>query len=71
MRLSIVEGDLLDQDVDVIVNARNRHIIPWRLLIPQGVFVAIKKHGGATPFRELARNGPMPLGSAVETGAGR
>ena len=37
MELRIVEGDLLDQDVDVIVNAWNRNIIPWWLLLPQGV----------------------------------
>lgn len=71
MRLSIVDGDLLNQDVEVIVNAWNRNIIPWWLLLPQGVSGAIKKHAGIAPFRELARNGAMPLGSAVETGAGR
>ena len=37
MALSIVDSDLLDQDVEVIVNAWNRNIIPWWLLIPQGV----------------------------------
>jgi hypothetical protein len=36
--ISVVEGDLLDQDVDVIVNSRNRNIIPWWLLLPQGGF---------------------------------
>lgn len=71
MNLSIVEGDLPDQDVEVIVNAWNRNIIPWWLLIPQGVSGVIKKRGGTAPFRELARKGPMPLGSAVETSAGR
>lgn len=71
MTLNVVEGDLLDQDVDVIVNAWNRNIIPWWLLIPRGVSGAIKKRGGTAPFRELARSGPMPLGSAVQTGAGR
>ena len=35
--VEVVEGDLLDQDVDVIVNAWNRNIIPWWLLLPQGV----------------------------------
>lgn len=39
-------GDLLDQDVEVIVNAWNRNIIPWWLLIPQGVSGAIKKRAG-------------------------
>ncbi len=36
MDIRIVEGDLLDQDVEVIVNAWNRNIIPWWLLLPQG-----------------------------------
>src|SRR3954471_17943536 len=67
----IVDGDLLDQDVDVIVNAWNRNIIPWWLLLPQGVSGAIKRRAGYEPFRELGRRGPIPLGGAVETGAGR
>jgi hypothetical protein len=33
----VIEGDLLEQDVEVIVNAWNRNIIPWWLLLPQGV----------------------------------
>ena len=67
----VVHGDLLDQDVDVIVNAWNRNIIPWWLLIPQGVSRAIKKRAGYEPFRELARHGAIPLGGAVLTGPGR
>jgi len=71
MRAQIVEGDLLDQGVDVIVNSWNRNVIPWWLLLPQGVSGAIKKRGGTAPFRELSKYGPMPLGTAVMTGAGR
>ena len=71
MNVTIVQGDLLDQDVDVIVNAWNRNIIPWWLLLPQGVSGAIKRRAGYRPFRELARHGPIPLGEAVKTGAGR
>jgi O-acetyl-ADP-ribose deacetylase (regulator of RNase III) len=71
MHLSVVEGDLLNQDVEVIVNAWNRNIIPWWLLLPQGVSGAIKKEGGLGPFRELGRLGAIPLGGAVVTGAGR
>jgi O-acetyl-ADP-ribose deacetylase (regulator of RNase III) len=67
----VVEGDLLDQRVDAIVNAWNRNIIPWWLLLPQGVSGAIKRRAGYQPFRELARVGPMPLGTAVVTSAGR
>ena len=70
-QLSIVQGDLLDQPVDVIVNAWNRNIIPWWLLIPQGVSGAIKRKAGYQPFRELGAKGAMPLGSAVLTSAGR
>lgn len=71
MQLEMVHGDLLDQPVDAIVNAWNRNVIPWWLLLPQGVSGAIKKRGGHAPFRELARHGPIPLGAAVVTGAGR
>ena len=70
MNIEIVEGDLLKQDVEVIVNAWNRNIIPWWLLIPQGVSGAIKKQGGKAPFRELGKLGPIPLGGAVITSAG-
>ena len=71
MDLRVVEGDLLDQEVEVIVNAWNRNLIPWWLLLPQGVSRAIKRRGGTEPFRELRRKGMIPLGGAVETGAGK
>ena len=71
MHLKTIVGDLLDQDVEVIVNAWNRNIIPWWLLLPQGVSGAIKKRAGCAPFKELGRLGPIPLGGAVQTGAGR
>lgn len=71
MDLVICEGDLLDQDVEVIVNAWNRNIIPWWLLLPQGVSRAIKRRGGLGPFRELGKMGAIPLGGAVETGSGQ
>ncbi len=71
MTPEIVEGDLLIQKTDVIVNAWNRNIIPWWLLLPQGVSGAIKKHGGTEPFKELARCGPIELGGARLTGPGR
>jgi O-acetyl-ADP-ribose deacetylase (regulator of RNase III) len=71
MKISVRDGDLLDQDVEVIVNAWNRNIIPWWLLLPQGVSAAIKRRAGYQPFRELAQMGPIPLGGAVETSAGK
>ncbi|MEM7404070.1 MAG: macro domain-containing protein [Pseudomonadota bacterium] len=71
MNLEVVYGDLLEQEVDVIVNAWNRNVIPWWLLWPQGVSGAIKKRAGYAPFRELGRMGPIPYGHARLTGAGR
>jgi O-acetyl-ADP-ribose deacetylase (regulator of RNase III) len=71
MKAKIVEGDLLDQKVDAIVNAWNRNIIPWWLLLPQGVSGAIKRRGGIAPFREIGKTGPLPLGQARLTSAGK
>lgn len=71
LNITVVEGDLLDQDVDVIVNAWNRNIIPWWLLLPQGVSGAIKRRAGKAPFREVGKHGPIPLGEAVLTSAGK
>ncbi len=71
MQVTIVEGDLLDQKVEVIVNAWNRNVIPWWLLWPQGVSGAIKRAGGTEPFKEIAKGGSMPLGSARLSGPGK
>lgn len=71
MTPEIVDGDLLSQDVEVVVNAWNRNIIPWWLLLPQGVSGAIKKRGGTEPFRQVAKLGAIPLGEARFTQAGK
>ena len=71
MTPSVVDGDLLSQPAEAIVNAWNRNIIPWWLLLPQGVSGAIKRRAGLEPFRELAAMPSIPLGGAVVTGAGR
>jgi len=70
MNVRDVSGDLLEQHVDVIVNPWNRGLIPWWLLLPQGVSGAIKRKAGNTVFRELAKYGPIPLGQARLTSAG-
>jgi O-acetyl-ADP-ribose deacetylase (regulator of RNase III) len=49
MKPQIVEGDILDQPVEVIINSWNRNIIPWWILIPQGVSGAIKKRAEHMP----------------------
>ena len=70
MKPEVISGDLLEQNVDVIVNSWNRNIIPWWLLLPQGVSRAIKRKGGTEPFKEVAKFGPVPLGDARLTSAG-
>lgn len=71
MQPTIIQGNILTQDVEVIVNAWNRNIISWWLLLPKGVSGAIKKQGGIKPFQEVAKFGAIPLGEARLTSAGR
>lgn len=70
MNIQSIEGDLLNQPVEVIVNAWNRNLIPWWLLLPQGISGAIKKKAGTKPFKELRKFGVLPLGGAAVTSAG-
>ncbi len=71
MQLEIRPGDLLQQPVEVIVNAWNQNWLPWWLLRPHGISGAIKRAAGAAPFREVARHGRLELGAAILTSAGR
>ena len=66
----VVRKDLV-RKVKVGANAWNRNIIPWWLLLPQGVSGAIKRRGGTGPFKELAKHGAIPFGGVVLTSAGR
>jgi O-acetyl-ADP-ribose deacetylase len=67
----VIHGDIADLKCEAIVNAWNRNVIPWFLLFPHGVSGSIKRKGGSAIFIELMRKGPIPLGQAVYTGAGR
>lgn len=71
MDVRVVDGDLLRQPVEVIVNSWNRNFIPYWLLIPAGVSGAIRRQAGPMPFREVGKRGLLPVGEAVLTGAGR
>jgi len=71
MNPKIVYGNIIEQNVEVIVNSWNRNIIPWWLLLPQGVSKAIKNKGGYAPFKEIAKLGPIELGGARITSAGK
>ncbi len=63
---SVVEGDIACLAVDAIANAAND-----RLWMGSGVAGAIKRAGGEEIEREAVAKGPIPLGDAVATGAGR
>ena len=64
--LEVVEGDIADVEVDAVANAAND-----RLWMGAGVAGAIKRAGGEAIEREAVAKGPIPVGSAVATGAGR
>lgn len=66
MRLEVVEGDIAALEVDAVANAAND-----RLWMGAGVAGALKRAGGAEIEREAVAKGPIPLGTAVATGAGR
>jgi O-acetyl-ADP-ribose deacetylase (regulator of RNase III) len=66
LELSVVEGDISALDVDAIANAANDHL--W---MGAGVAGAIKRAGGEEIEREAVAKGPIPVGTAVATGAGR
>ena len=66
LELAVVEGDITALDVDAIANAANDHL--W---MGAGVAGAIKRAGGEEIEREAMAKGPIPVGSAVATGAGR
>ncbi len=66
MDLEVVEGDITALTVDAIANAAND-----RLWMGAGVAGAIKRAGGQEIEREAVAKGPIGLGDAVATGAGR
>jgi O-acetyl-ADP-ribose deacetylase (regulator of RNase III) len=66
MRLEVVEGDITSLAVDAIANAAND-----RLWMGAGVAGAIKRVGGKEIEDEATAQGPIPLGDAVSTGAGK
>ncbi|MDQ7844438.1 MAG: macro domain-containing protein [Armatimonadota bacterium] len=64
--LSVHQGDITRLQVDAIVNAANTHL--W---MGGGVAGAIKRAGGVEIEREAVRLGPVAVGEAVATHAGR
>jgi O-acetyl-ADP-ribose deacetylase (regulator of RNase III) len=66
MKLEVVEGDIAALEVDAIANAAND-----RLWMGAGVAGALKRAGGEEIEREAVAKGPISLGNAVATSAGR
>jgi O-acetyl-ADP-ribose deacetylase (regulator of RNase III) len=67
MKIEIVQGDITQQpDIDAIVNAANTELI-----LGSGVAGAISRRGGTEIDREGRAKGPIKLGEAAVTGAGR
>jgi len=63
--ITVVLGDIAEQETDAIVNAANSHL--W---MGAGVAGAIKRKGGVVIEQEAMAKGPIPVGTAVMTSAG-
>ncbi|HET7354821.1 MAG TPA: macro domain-containing protein [Gaiellaceae bacterium] len=66
LQLEVHEGDIAAVEADAVANAANDHL--W---MGAGVAGALKRAGGEEIEREAVARGPIPLGSAVATTAGR
>jgi len=66
VKIKLVQGDITDQEVDAIVNAANNHL--W---MGAGVAGAIKRKGGKEIEDEAMKKGPIPIGEAIVTKAGK
>jgi len=64
-RITLRKGDIARVQADAIVNAANNAL--W---MGGGVAGAIKRAGGKEIEAEAVRQGPIPVGDAVVTGAG-
>ena len=64
--VSVILGDITQTQTDAIVNPANS-----RLVMGGGVAGAIKRIGGPTIEKEAVQKGPIRVGEAVATGAGK
>jgi len=64
-RVVIIDGDLVEQEVDAIVNAANNDLV-----LGGGVAGAIRRRGGPEIQRECDAHGPVQVGDAAITGGG-
>ena len=66
LRFEVREGDIAEVEADGVANAANDHL--W---MGAGVAGALRRAGGDEIEREAMAQGPIELGSAVATTAGR
>jgi O-acetyl-ADP-ribose deacetylase len=66
LALEVVDGDIAALEVDAVANAANNAL--W---MGAGVAGALKRAGGEEIEREAVAKGPIAVGDAVATGAGR
>jgi len=66
MQINIYNGDITEAETEAIVNAANNHL--W---MGAGVAGAIKRKGGQEIQDEAVALGPIEVGQAVATGAGK
>jgi O-acetyl-ADP-ribose deacetylase (regulator of RNase III)/ADP-ribose pyrophosphatase YjhB (NUDIX family) len=66
IEITVVKADLTQERVDAIVNAANNELV-----MGGGVAGAIKRKGGEGIEREATAQGPIRVGEAVVTGAGK
>jgi O-acetyl-ADP-ribose deacetylase len=66
VKIEVVQGDIIEAEAEAIVNAANNHL--W---MGSGVAGAIKSKGGVEIERDAMAKGPIKVGQAVESIAGR
>ncbi len=66
LNIKIIQGDITKADVEAIVNAANNHL--W---MGSGVAGAIKAEGGIEIEKDAVAKGPIKVGGAVESTAGK
>ena len=66
IKIEVCHGDITQLELDALVNAANN-----RLWMGGGVAGALKRAGGREIEAEAVKKGPIPIGEAVVTGAGK
>jgi O-acetyl-ADP-ribose deacetylase (regulator of RNase III) len=66
IKIEVHHGDITQLELDALVNAANN-----RLWMGGGVAGALKRAGGREIEAEAVKKGPIPIGEAVVTGAGK